>query len=316
MQKIGVLRGGMNPEYEFSLETGATVARALQEAGLEAVDMLLDRDGVLHVKGVPTPLADIPLHADYIWNALHGAGSEDGAINELLDSIAMPHSGPSKLASELSFNKMRAKEQAQALGIKTPPALLIVPEPTSSVAKLTRDVYTKCAPPWVIKPLHGSASIHTHVAHTMLELSQIIEECISNNAPFMVEQYIFGTEAAVGVIDHFRGADPYVLPAVEIKRPSRGILHDAARRHTNYAHMPTKLTRDTRHELESLGAKLHTGLGLKDYSQSEFIVDNYGRIWFIEIDSQPHLRKQDPFLLALDAVGATLQDFVKAILEK
>lgn len=314
MKKIGVLRGGMNPEYEFSLETGATVARALQEAGLEAVDMLLDRDGVLHVKGIPTPLADIPLHADYIWNALHGAGSEDGAIDELLDSIAMPHSGPGKIGSTLSFNKQQAKEQVRALGIKTPPSLLIIPDTTSSVAGLTRQVYTTCAPPWVVKPLEGSASMHTHIARTMLELSQIIEECISHGTPFMVEQYIFGTEAAVGVIDHFREQSPYVLPTMEIKRPREGILHDAARRHTTYAHLPTKLARDTRHELEAAAGKIHTALGLRDYSQSEFIVDAHGKIWFIEVDSHPHLRTQDPFLLALDAVGATLQDFVKAVL--
>jgi D-alanine-D-alanine ligase len=318
MQKIGVLRGGMNPEYEFSLETGAEVARAIQEAGLEAVDMLLDRDGVLHVKGVPIALEEVPVHVDFVWNALHGTHAEDGAIGELLDSVAVPHTGPSKVVSELTFNKLHTKEQAKTLlgehGLKTPPAMLILPDEESSVAGLTRKVYTTFAPPWIVKPLSGSASQNTHIAHTMLELSQIIEECISHQTPFMVEQYIFGQEVAVGVIDEFRGQTPYVLPTVSINRPSRGILSEEARSRGGYASMTGKLNRDARHEIEALAAKLHTNLGLKSYSQSEFVVDARGQVWFIEIDSQPHLRKHDPFLLALDAVGASIKDFVHAVI--
>ena len=314
MKRIGILRGGITPEYEFSLEAGAEVARAVQEAGLDAIDMLLDRNGVLHVKGVPTQLEQVPLHVDYVWNALHGKGAEDGKIGELLESIAIPHSGSPRTVSEMTYNKSIAKDQAKTLGIKVPPSLLVLPEDTDSVSEITRKVYQSFAPPWVIKPLYGGASLNAHVAHTVLELSQMIEECMSEETPFMVEQYIYGKEAAVGVIDHFREQEPYVLPTVQIERPSRGILSHIARKNQSYATVGGSFSRDEREKLETFAGRLHTKLGLKDYSQSEFVVDGRGDVWFIELDSQPHMRKNDPFLLALDAVGATLKDFVKTIL--
>jgi D-alanine-D-alanine ligase-like ATP-grasp enzyme len=55
---------------------------------------------------------------------------------------------------------------------------------------------------------------------------------------------------------------------------------------------------------------------VQDYSQSEFIVDKRGKPWFIELDTHPHLTTNSPFLTALAAVGATLQEFVKSIVEK
>jgi D-alanine-D-alanine ligase-like ATP-grasp enzyme len=68
--------------------------------------------------------------------------------------------------------------------------------------------------------------------------------------------------------------------------------------------------------LTTLAKKLHTHFGAKDYSQSEFIVDKRGKPWFIELDTHPHLTNNAPFLIALESVGATLQEFVTSVIEK
>jgi len=120
MQRIGILRGGVSPEYDISLKTGANVQRALHDAGLEAVDMLLDKDGVLHIKGIPTDLESAKSQVDVVWNALHGSFGEDGQIQELLDQYGIPYTGSSSDTSQLAFNKQTAKEQAKELGIDTP----------------------------------------------------------------------------------------------------------------------------------------------------------------------------------------------------
>lgn len=317
MYRVGVLRGGVSPEYRYSLETGAEVARAIQEAGLEAIDMFLDKDGVLHIKGIPATLEEIPAHVDHVWNALHGTGAEDGQIAELLEAQGVSYTGSGKVASLLAQHKEKAKEIAKSLGIKTPQSILFMPEGDESPSEITRRVYTAIAPPWVVKPLVGGGSERTYVAHTMLDLAQIVEEAISHQEPFLVEQYIFGKEAAVGVIDHFRGSDPYTLPVVEVKRDSRGIF-DSLKRNAVDAHTVVggAFRSDERKAIEELAAKLHHAFGAKDYSQSEFVLDPYGKVWFIETDTHPHLRPGSPFLKALDAVGASMQEFVKAILAK
>lgn len=317
MQRIGILRGGVSPEYHLSLQTGAVVQRALADAGFEAIDMLLDKEGVLHIKGIPADLEKAQHSVDMIWNALHGSFGEDGQVQRLLDQYGISYTGAGGVASALAFNKERAKEQARALGIKTPQSMLIMPEGGESVSEITRRIYETMAPPWVVKPLSGGASVQTYFALTPLELSQFVDHCVQAKEPFLAEQYIFGTEAAVGVINSFRNQDEYVLPAIEIKRPTRGILeHDVRKSGDPYAQVAGTLRPADRERIAQFAKKLHSAFGASDYSQSEFIVDRSGTPWFIEFDTHPHLTPQSPFLVALESVGATLQEFVKTIIER
>lgn len=314
MKRIGILRGGISPEYDISLKTGSAVQQALAEAGFEAIDMLLDKQGVLHIKGIPADLDKAQGSVDYIWNALHGEFGEDGKVQGLLDQYGIPYTGSGVAASAQAFNKKVAKEHAERLGIKTPVSILIMPDEEQSVSETTSRIYKTMAPPWVIKPLTGGSSVHTFFAFTPLDLSQIVEESITHGEPFLVEQYISGTEVAVGVIDEFRNKKNYVLPVVDIESPSRGVLSHEVRKGGVYNDGSSHLRADEREKLSELAQKLHQSLGAKDYSQSEFVVDRFGKVWFLETDTHPALHKEAPFYKALLAVGATLTEFVKSVL--
>ncbi len=313
MKRIGILRGGISPEYHISLKTGAAVQQALAEAGFEAIDMLLDKEGVLHIKGIPVSVDQVGSHVDHVWNSLHGSFGEDGALQRLLDQYGIPYTGSGTLASAVAFNKQTAKEHAKALGIRTPQSLLIIPENDDSIAEVSARIYKTMAPPWVIKPLSGGSSVHTFFAFTPLELAQIVEEALSHETPFIVEQYIAGTEVAVGVIDNFRNKERYVLPVVDVTSPSRGVLSHEQRQepHTMF---PSRLRPGEREAVSALAQQLHESIGAKDYSQSEFVVDRFGKIWFLETDTHPALHPHAPFYQALEAVGSSLVEFVRAIL--
>ncbi len=313
MKRIGIIRGGISPQYDLSLKTGGAVAQALQDAGFEAIDMLLDKEGVLHIKGVPADMQQAQMSVDYVWNALHGDFGEDGGIQKLLDSYGLPYSGSGVATSALAFNKKTAKEYAESLGIKTPVSMLLMPEEDASVAEITGRIYKTMAPPWVVKPLYGGGSIKTFFAFTPLDLSQIVEEAISHNQPFLVEQYVEGTEVAVGVIDEFRNKRDYVLPVVDVDSPKRGVLENSERA-SSYARDSSRLRADERERLSEMALMLHKSLGAKDYSQSEFVVDRFGKIWFLETDTHPELHAGAPFYKALEAVGATLTEFVRSVL--
>jgi D-alanine-D-alanine ligase len=316
MKRIGILRGGVSPEYNISLKTGGAVQQALLDGGFEAIDMLLDKEGVLHIKGIPADLEKAGVSVDYIWNALHGEFGEDGKIQRLLDQYGIPYSGSGVAASAQAFNKQTTKEYAKSLGIKTPVSLLVIPDGSESISEITARIYKTIAPPWVVKPLSGGSSINTFFAFTPLDLSQVVEESISSNQPFLVEQYISGTEVAVGVIDEFRNKKNYVLPVVDIVSPSRGVLDYESRISGDYVSSQSRLRPSEREQISELAQKLHTSLGAKDYSQSEFIVDRFGKIWFIETDTHPALHSGSPFYKALEAVGATLTEFVKSVLNR
>lgn len=317
MKKVGVIRGGVSPEYLFSIQTGAEVIRAIGESGYEAVDLFLDKDGVLHVWGVPTTLQELPHKVDLIWNALHGEFGEDGKLQQLLHQLNMPYIGPDVATSALFAKKDTAKHLvSQDKSVKTPPSMLLFPENTMSVSELTRSIYTKMAPPWVIKPLSGGASINTFFIKTPLELSQYVDQAIQLGEPFLVEQYIYGREAAVVVARDFRDEEFYSFPVVEIKSPTNGIHTSEKRNEDESAIVHGSFTKDERIQIETLAKEIHKKHNLGDFSQIEFIVDTKGTPWFLEVDTVPHLHPESPFRKALHAVGVTLKEFIQSFISK
>jgi D-alanine-D-alanine ligase len=316
MKKIGIIRGGISPEYFISLKSGGAIISALQDSEFEVVDMLLDKDGVLHMKGIPTDLEKVSISVDYIWNALHGEFGEDGGIQKLLDTHSIIYSGSGLAASALAFNKKIAKDYAKNLGIKTPVSMLLTLEEGESVADITARIYKTMAPPWVVKPLAGGGSISTFFAFTPNELFDVVQEVSSSAKVFMVEQYIEGTEVAVGVLDNFRNKKNYILPVIDVDSPKRGILSHEKRFSEPYAKDISRLRTDEREKLGELAVMLHENLGAKDYSQSEFVVDRFGKIWFLEIDTHPALHSEAPFYKGLEQVGSNLTEFVKSVLER
>lgn len=315
MQKIGILRGGLGDEYFSSIKSGAKIMQALQNVGFEVMDMLIDKEGILHIKGIPASLDQASSQVDMIWNTLHGKIGEDGEIQRMLDELNIKYSGSGSLASAMTSNKMIAKEQARELGIKIPDAILIMPEGNDSVSEITQNIYRRMSPPWVVKPLTGGSSVNSYFAFTPLELAQFVEESISHNQAFIVEQYIYGKEAAVCVIDDFRGQDNYVLPVVEVKSPNRGILTCDIRK-DEHCVVGGYFKNNEKEELSKLAVELHKRLGVNDYSQSEFIVDKYGKIWYLETDSIPHMGEENPFTKSLKSVGSTLEEFVRSVINR
>lgn len=314
MQRIGVLRGGVSDEYSISLKSGAKIIEAIRGAGYEVLDMLIDRDGVLHIKGLPANIESVAGQVDMVWNTLHGEGGEDGQIQRLLDDNGIKYCGSGALTCSLAHNKMFAKEVAKDLGLKSPDSILVMPEGNESVSEITQNIYKRISPPWVVKPLKGGASIRTYFAFTSLELAQFVEENISHGAPFLVEQYIYGKEASVSVIEGFRGKDLYVLPVVEIKSSNRGVLNHDDRLKDEHVIVGGAFHTHEKEKLISIAKDLHKNIGAKDFSQSDFIVDKNGKIWYLETDTIPHFHEQGSFSKAMKSVGGTFGEFVKSII--
>src|SRR3989344_1849272 len=89
---VGVLRGGPSSEYDVSLKTGAAVLKNLPRH-YRGVDILIDKNGYLHMNGLPVWPEKISRKVDVVFNALHGYYGEDGKIQKLLELFSVPYTG-------------------------------------------------------------------------------------------------------------------------------------------------------------------------------------------------------------------------------
>lgn len=307
--RVGVLRGGPSNEYEVSLKTGGAVLKHLPEEKYETRDIFIDKQGAWHMRGRPMWPEDVLQHVDVAFNALHGAYGEDGQVQHILETFAIPFTGSGSLSSALAMNKLHTKERAQKAGVKVAFHIVLVPD--REVEDIAKHVFKTFPQPWVIKPVSSGSTVGVSIARSFEELVGGIAEAFRHSEKVFIEDYVRGVEATVGVINNFRGEEVYVLPPIEII-PAAG--HDFFDYEAKYSgasqeRCPGNFTQEEKHELERLARLVHTELGLRHYSRSDFIVNPKG-IYFLEVNTLPGLTEQSLVPKAVEAIGSSFSEFL------
>jgi D-alanine-D-alanine ligase len=306
--RVGVLRGGIGPEYDISLKTGSSVLKALPSP-YKPKDVLITKDGVWHVDGLPIQPANLTGKVDVVYNALHGEYGEDGQVQKLLDNLGISYTGSGHYASAMGMNKLKGKEVCRELGFKSPLHLLITDD--DDISARCRDVFLKISPPWIIKPVNSGSSVGLRYVTRIYKLEEAVREVLSVFDAVIVEEYIKGREAVCGVLDDYRGHKHYPLIPVEIVREQKLCVLSYETKYTcripNLC--PGPFSPDEKASLQDMAVKLHQALGARHYSKLDFIVSRRG-IYFLEINTLPWLETESPFCLGLEAVGCRLPQFL------
>ena len=219
MQKIrvGVLRGGISPEYDVSLKTGETALNSLNQDKYETKDIFVDKDGIWHIGGFPVKIDKVSREVDVVFNALHGEYGEDGKVQQELESFSIPYTGSRVVPSAISMNKGLAKHCFELKGIKTPKGITIKKDDDIHVVLLPffRDIAGR----QVVKPIAGGSSLGVVLTNGFEELHKTVVELLEEHPAVLVEEYIQGRELTCGVVE---GANDkvYSLHPTEIGRAS------------------------------------------------------------------------------------------------
>ena len=112
MSRVAVLAGGSSFERQVSLRSGARVEDALERLGHEVVGIDVGRDLVGRLR---------ELEPDVAFVAMHGAGGEDGTVQELLEILGVPYTGSGVPACARAMDKVATKHLLLEHGVPTPP---------------------------------------------------------------------------------------------------------------------------------------------------------------------------------------------------
>jgi D-alanine-D-alanine ligase len=150
----------------------------------------------------------------------------------------------------------------------------------------------------------------------MSELAPALLEAARHGRSVLIEEYISGTEATVGVIEGFRGQELYVLPPVEI-RPRNGFFDYEAKYVAGKSEeiVPATFSAKLKEELAILAWKAHRALGLRHYSRSDFIISPRRGIYILETNTLPGLTEGSLVPLALRSVGSDTVDLVEHLIK-
>ena len=328
--KIIVLAGGLSPERNVSLSSGTKIAQALRSLGhsVALVDMYFGLEDYPSLAGEALYEAAFPTRwervdrqapdlqevkarrqwpgkgdfgpgvlelcqgADIVFLALHGQCGEDGRVQAAFDLLGIPYTGAGYLGNAMAMDKDLTKRLMKEL----------VPTPEWRFAHYTEkdvDSLTSKTPvPCVVKPVDSGSSIGVVIAPDKKTLRAALLEGLKHGGRCVLEQFVSGRELTVGILDG------KALPAIEII-PREG-FYDYANKYQPGATeevCPAPITPEQEREVGELAVTVFNALGLTVYSRADFILDEAGTFWFLEINTLPGMTPTSLLPQAAAAVG-------------
>jgi D-alanine-D-alanine ligase len=303
-----VLRGGPSSEFEISLQSGSNVLSNLPD-NYQGIDIFIDKERVWHKNGVPTSQYDALKNLDVVFNALHGEYGEDGKLQQELEALWVPYTGSRTLGAALSMNKSASKEHYKKIGLHVPQAILL--EVGYDFDEQLFKVFKETALPVVIKPISSGSSLGVTIARSLDDIEKGVRKAFAYSPKVLVEEYIPGKEATVGVIENFRGEDIYALAPIEI-RPTNNTFFDYDAKYKDRAVFicPGDFYESDKRALREFAKAAHEILGLRHYSRSDFIVSPERGIYILETNALPGLTPHSLIPKALETANISMGDFL------
>jgi D-alanine-D-alanine ligase len=296
-KKIGVLMGGLSSEREVSLNTGRAILNALLEKGYNAAAVDVGRD-------VSEQMRKAGIEAAF--NGLHGKYGEDGAIQGLLEVAGIPYTGSGILASAVGMNKIVSKTVFKAHGLLVGPYLVV----EAGKRELLNEAPSILAYPLVVKPCSEGSSVGVSLVHRHEELRPAADLAFTYDREILLEKRIFGKEVQVGILGD------RALGAIEIvPKESPFYDYDAKYKEGGSDHFfPARLPRDVYERVLTAGLAAHRALGSRGYSRVDFIVDEAGAPWILEVNTLPGMTDTSLLPEIAKGAGISFPDLVEEIL--
>ncbi|MBD5161560.1 MAG: D-alanine--D-alanine ligase [Oscillibacter sp.] len=342
---IIVLAGGLSPERQVSLVSGQGICRALRSLGHRAVlvDMFLGLESwegdLKNIFDVPDGLCtqeeiraeapdlaavrasrrdrskslfgpgvlEVCRMADAVFLGLHGECGEDGRVQAAFDLLGIPYTGSGHLGSGMAMNKAVTKQVMERAGIPTLPWRELVYR-AEDIPRLTEELPLPAA----VKSINGGSSLGLALPDTREELRRALTEMLDYGGRVIVERKVRGRNLTVGVL-----GDAY-LPAVEMIPQEGAAYFDYAAKYQagqSVEICPAPITPEQQKTIGELALKLHRALGLRAYSRTDFMLDEEGRIWCLEINTLPGMTPGSLLPKEAGAVGLSYPELCQRILD-
>ena len=300
--KVCVLKGGSSLERGVSLRSASRVEDALGGLGHEAVGIDIGHDLVSRLRDE---------RPDVVFIALHGPGGEDGTVQELLEILDLPYTGPGVAACALCMDKVAAKHEMRAAGLPTPDwaAFNATAFRELGAADALEEIEGRLGFPLVIKPASQGSSLGVEFAATRKEVPQALVAAFSYDDRVLLERYVKGRELAVSML----GTDP--LPIVEAIPRDQDFFNFEARYEigrTEYV-CPAELSDDETMQVQDLATRTYESLGCSGFARVDLILGADGP-QVLEVNAIPGLTDTSLFPMAAEAAGIGFTQLVERIL--
>ena len=326
MEKLNllVLFGGKSAEYEVSLVSASSIIRNADTEKYNLITVGITKDGdwylydgdtdsirnggwcadtsSLEPAMISSSMSDHSLiifkkdggvekkHIDVIFPVMHGAYSEDGTLQGLLQMSGIPFVGCKCTTSAIGMDKGYTKMILKGVGIHMARSIVI------NAAMLERgfpQILERCEQmspyPLFVKPANAGSSVGASKVTARDRLLPAMYEAAKYDSKIVVEEFIKGKECEVAVM----GKKNFIASTVgEIVPGSEFYDYDTKYSSGSTAsyNIPASIREDTQMTIRRTAIQICSVLGVEGLSRVDFFVRKRGQeeeVIFNEINTLP-----------------------------
>ena len=294
--KIAVLCGGMSSEREISLRSGKNVLAALQRLGYKNAQIVDVSENIMNdLKGF-----------EFAYNTLHGKFGEDGCIQGVLEILKIPYTGCGVMASAICMNKEYTKKVMSTAGLPLITSVYLLPneDPVEKV----KDLHF----PLMIKPVSEGSSFGMSKVSNNEELVNAVEEARKYNAEILIEEYLVGIAATVGVLE--KEGKAIATEILELRPKNEWYDYEAkyTKGMTEFI-LPAELPEEMTEKVKRNAVKAFEVCGCSGVSRVDFLIVN-NIPYILEINTNPGMTDTSDLPAQAEVCGINYDQLVDMVL--
>jgi D-alanine-D-alanine ligase len=312
------LFGGRSGEHDVSLQSAASVIKALDPAKYQIVPIGITHEGhwrvgsgalqllveVLETGAPVTPSADptgpklLPLASarpsakalpslDVVFPVLHGTFGEDGTVQGLLELADLPYVGAGVLASATGMDKDVMKRLFRDAGLPVVPWELILRADWESHPGIVRKrIEKKLRYPLFVKPVNMGSSVGISKVHSRRELTAALNLAAQYDRKLLVENGIDAREIECSVLgnDHPQASAPgEVVPVNEFYDYEAKYIKEGSE-----LMIPARLSAPQTKQVRDVAIRAFQAVDGAGMGRVDFLLDRKtGKVFLNEINTIP-----------------------------
>lgn len=336
--KIVVLAGGISTEREVSIVSGSKVCQALREQGHNAIltDVFFGREGICPEEAFSGDycleqeiayiqsfnkqaenarkekrdffgpnVIELCKRADVVFLALHGENGENGKVQAAFDLLNIKYTGTGHLSSAMAMDKGLTKKLLKAAKVPVPEGILLKKGEKAGTLKDQGLEF-----PVVVKPCCGGSSVGVFIVRTQEEYDKAVAEAFGYEDELVVEEYIFGREFSIGVVDGT------VYPVIEIA-PKEG-FYDYKNKYTAGSTVetcPAMISEETAKQMQKFAAMANQALLVEGYARWDFLMKEDGSIYCLEGNTLPGMTPTSLLPQEAQALGISFPQLCELLVQ-
>ena len=331
---VGLLFGGESPEHEVSIVTARSIAAHLDPGRFEVRPMGIARNGVWVMNGDPLarlaagelparsehPFLPLELGAenaelpDVFFNAIHGAGGEDGQIQGYLEPLHRPYTGAGLLAMAAALDKWITKRIWESEGLPVAPYQGLTEEHWRKSPGAVLRGLEALGLPVFIKPANLGSSIGIEKVGRSGDLPAALDRAFGFDRRVVVERGIRARELEVAVLG---GDDPFVSVPGEII--VAGEFYDFKDKYIDgksSARIPAELPEGMANLITQCAVAAFRALDAYGMARVDFFLDrDTGRLFLNEINLIPGFTSISMYPKLMEASGIPYQELLSRLID-